>query len=87
MAAIGRDHEFNASSVRMSIRHFSSRANTPVDKRHPLINQELATDGLDLFVAKYGQLANVSRAGQLSLAQGHGHGTWADQARLRRRPD
>lgn len=34
---------------------------------HPLAEERFATDGVDLFVDKYGELINVSRAGQLAI--------------------
>jgi len=34
---------------------------------HPLAEENFTTDGLDLFVQKYGQLINVSRGGQLGI--------------------
>ncbi len=34
---------------------------------HPLAEENFSTDGLDLFVQKYEQLINVSRAGQLGI--------------------
>ena len=36
---------------------------------HPLISQALDTDGLDLFVEQYGQLINISKAGQTAIKQ------------------
>ena len=36
---------------------------------HPLAYHKLETDGLDLFVEEYGQLINVSQAGQLVLRE------------------
>lgn len=38
---------------------------SPKDMKHPLLSHELATDGLDLFVEKYGELINISRGGQV----------------------
>ena len=37
------------------------------DSQNPLAEESFATDGLDLFVEKYGQLINVSRVGQLGI--------------------
>ena len=36
---------------------------------HPLINQDFQTDGLDLFVERYGELINASREGQRAMKE------------------
>lgn len=38
-------------------------------KRHPLISRELETDGLDLFIERYGKLINISKSGQTAMRQ------------------
>lgn len=61
--AIRRQHSVPLDKIRTAIdylrEHFGSE--------HPLAEESFATDGLDLFVQKYGQLINVSRAGQLGI--------------------
>ena len=61
--AIRREHSVPLDKIRIAIdylrEHFGSE--------HPLAEESFATDGLDLFVQKYGQLINVSRAGQLGI--------------------
>jgi uncharacterized protein (DUF433 family) len=37
--------------------------------RHPLAEQRIETDGVDLFVRHLGKLVNVSRAGQLAMRE------------------
>jgi uncharacterized protein (DUF433 family) len=37
------------------------------DLKHPLVEQSFETDGIDLFVEKFGQLINVSREGQIGI--------------------
>ena len=34
---------------------------------HPLAHQELLTDGVHLFVERFGQLLNLSQSGQLAV--------------------
>src|SRR5215510_21825 len=34
---------------------------------HPLADQRFETDGIDLFIDKYGQLINISQDGQLAM--------------------
>lgn len=36
--------------------------------KHPLVEQEFETDGVDLFVQRYGKLINATRDGQIGLA-------------------
>jgi uncharacterized protein (DUF433 family) len=61
--AIRRHHQVPLSKIRQAIdylrRHFSSK--------HPLAEQRFETDGLDLFIDKFGQLINVTQSGQIAL--------------------
>jgi uncharacterized protein (DUF433 family) len=63
--ALRRDHHVPLDKIRIAVRylrdHFGSE--------HPLADEKFATDGLDLFVQKYGQLINASRAGQLGMKE------------------
>lgn len=63
--ALRRQHSISLQKVRLTLsflsRHFPSS--------HPLANQEFETDGLDLFVTKYGELINASRDGQIEMKQ------------------
>ena len=58
LAAIRRRHGVKLPKVRKALdyvrRHFQVE--------HPLIDQAFQTDGLDLFVERYGGLINASRA-------------------------
>ena len=36
-------------------------------QKHPLARKELYTDGLDLFIEKFGEIVNVSKDGQLAM--------------------
>ena len=63
--AIRRHHNVPLSKIREGIdylqKHFSSR--------HPLAEQRFQTDGIDLFVDKFGQLINVTQSGQIALRE------------------
>ncbi|HXL14913.1 MAG TPA: DUF433 domain-containing protein [Methylomirabilota bacterium] len=65
LGAIRRQHKVPLPEVRKALnyvtRHFPSR--------HPLADQAFVTDGLSLFVEKFGQLINVSREGQLAMRE------------------
>ena len=69
LAAIRREHGVKMGSVRQAILYLAGNARNPEDKRHPLISRELETDGLDLFTEQYGQLVNISRAGQVAMRE------------------
>jgi uncharacterized protein (DUF433 family) len=61
--AIHRQHRIRLVKIRQALqylrRHFPSR--------HPLADQKFETDGLDLFIQRYGQLINISQSGQLAM--------------------
>jgi uncharacterized protein (DUF433 family) len=61
--AIRRQHRIRLVKIRQALgylrRHFPSR--------HPLADQRFETDGLDLFIQRYGQLINISQSGQLAM--------------------
>ena len=63
--AIRRHHEVPLNKIREAIhylqKHFSSR--------HPLAEQRFQTDGIDLFIEKFGRLINVTQSGQIPLRE------------------
>ena len=63
--AIRRDHRISLHKVRIAIDFIKEELKSD----HPLAYHKLETDGLDLFVEEYGQLINVSQAGQLVLRE------------------
>lgn len=69
LAAIRRKHTVPMPKVRMAIDYLRDNTRSMVDKKHPLISKQLQTDGLDLFIERYGQLVNISQAGQLAMRE------------------
>lgn len=69
LAAIRRKHELKMRSIRSAIQYLARHAKGATDKRHPLISRELETDGLDLFIQRYGKLINISKSGQTAMRQ------------------
>ena len=69
VAAIRRRHEVKMPNLRSAVDYLREHASDPVERRHPLVGRELETDGLDLFVERYGRLVNVSRAGQVVIRE------------------
>ena len=63
LGAIRREHEVSLPKVRTAVQYLKKYYRSP----HPLWSHQLATDGLDLFVERYGRLVNISRAGQLAM--------------------
>ena len=61
--AIRCDHRISLHKVRVAIDFIKEE----LASDHPLAYHKLETDGLDLFVEEYGQLINVSQAGQLAI--------------------
>lgn len=63
--AIRRHHQVPLSKIREAIlylqRQFSSK--------HPLAEQRFQTDGIDLFIERFGQLINVTQSGQMALRE------------------
>jgi uncharacterized protein (DUF433 family) len=63
--AIRRHHQVPLSKIREAIgylrKHFASS--------HPLAEQRFQTDGIDLFVEKFGRLINVTQSGQIALRE------------------
>jgi len=64
LATIRRRYRIRMPSVRTAIRYL----NKSLKSAHPLA-ERLETDGLDLFISKYGQLINLSRLGQLGIRE------------------
>jgi uncharacterized protein (DUF433 family) len=65
LAAIRRRHGVKLSKVRNAFDYV--RGQFRVER--PLINQAFQTDGLDLFVERYGELINASREGQRAMKE------------------
>ena len=60
LSAIRRQHTVPLPSVRKALDYLT----THFASKHPLVEQKFETDGIDLFVERYGQLINVSKEGQ-----------------------
>ena len=60
-----RQHSISLQKIRTALVFLTK--NYP--SRHPLADHRFETDGLDLFVEKYGRLINASQDGQLEMKQ------------------
>lgn len=61
--AIRREHKIQLPKVREALEYLSEK----FPSMHPLADHQFETEGLDLFIEKYGKLINISRAGQLAV--------------------
>lgn len=69
LAAIRRKHTVPMPKVRSAIEYLKRNTRSTSDKRHPLISKQLETDGLDLFIQRYGELVNISQDGQMAMRE------------------
>ena len=65
LAAIRRHHQVRLPKVRLALDYVRKQFGV----ERPLADVSFQTDGLDLFVERYGQLINVSREGQLAMKE------------------
>ena len=61
--ALRRDHHIAMPKVREALSFLEAHFPSP----HPLADQRFETDGMHLFIEKYGQLINISQDGQLAM--------------------
>ncbi|MDH3692291.1 MAG: DUF433 domain-containing protein [Gammaproteobacteria bacterium] len=69
LAAIRRKHTVPMPKVRAAIEYLREHTRSAAGRQHPLISKQLETDGLDLFVERYGELVNISKAGQMAMRE------------------
>jgi uncharacterized protein (DUF433 family) len=65
LAAIRRKHLVSLKQVRSAVEYLRKK----FPSAHPLADHQFQTDGVDLFVEKFGALLNISRDGQLALKE------------------
>ena len=65
LAAIRRRHKVPLPKVRDAVEFLAERFET----NHPLLDHQLHTNGLDLFVEYFGRLVNASRDGQVAMRE------------------
>lgn len=63
LSAIRREHSVPMPKVRKALDFLSRR----YESQNPLSEHDFETDGIDLFVEKYGELINVTRGGQIAM--------------------
>jgi uncharacterized protein (DUF433 family) len=63
LRAIRKDHQIQLDKVRTALDYLESQ----IQVSHPLARQQFRTDGIDLFIERYGTLINASQSGQTAL--------------------
>jgi len=63
--ALRRDHHVPLDKIRIAVDYLRDQFGS----KHPLAEERFETNGLDLFVQKYGKLINASRGGQLGMKE------------------
>ncbi len=63
LRAIRKDHKIQLDKVRAALDFLEAQMAVP----HPLAREKFRTDGVDLFVDRYGTLINASKQGQSNL--------------------
>lgn len=64
LRAIRKDHKIQLDKVRTALDYISEHSQNP---RPLLAHESFRTDGIDLFIERYGSLINASKSGQLEL--------------------
>lgn len=65
LAAIRRHHGVRLQKVRRALDYIRRQFGS----QRPLVEEVFQTDGLDLFIDRYGQMINASRAGQQAMKE------------------
>ncbi|WP_124976158.1 DUF433 domain-containing protein [Aphanothece sacrum] len=63
LRAIRKDHQIQLNKVREALDYINEEFKIP----YPLAREQFRTDGVDLFIEKYGALINASQKGQREL--------------------
>ena len=63
--AIRRQHNISLEKVRKAVQFLQKQFPT----KHPLANHQFKTDGINLFIDKYGQLIDITQEGQLAIKE------------------
>jgi uncharacterized protein (DUF433 family) len=69
LRAIRKDHQIQLDQVRNALDYIDEQFPIP----HPLARETFRTDGVDLFIERYGSLINASKSGQLALKDALNH--------------
>jgi uncharacterized protein (DUF433 family) len=63
LGALRREHRIAMHKVREALTYLEQQ----FPSKHPLADQKFETDGIDLFIEKYGTLINITQQGQIAM--------------------
>ncbi len=69
LAATRRQHEVSMRKVKEAILYLKKNTSSKMGEKHPLISEQMLTDGLDLFIEEAGRLVSISQAGQTAIRE------------------
>ena len=69
LAAIRRKYVVKMPKVRTALEYLMRSTQNDWERHHPLLSNQFETDGVHLFIKKYGQLINISQNGQLVIKE------------------
>lgn len=69
LAATRRQHEVSMHKVKSAIHYLKKNTSSKMGENHPLISEQMQTDGLDLFIEEAGKLVSISQAGQTAIKE------------------
>jgi hypothetical protein len=65
LSALRREHQVRMVHIREALKYLVH--NFP--SHHPLADQQFETDGLSIFIQRYGELITISQDGQLAMRE------------------
>jgi uncharacterized protein (DUF433 family) len=68
LASMRRDYHVKLDKIRAAALYVEKQLGV----QHPLARQEFKTDGVELFIERFGRLVNVSQDGQLAIREAFG---------------
>jgi uncharacterized protein (DUF433 family) len=63
LSALRREHKVRMPKIRRAVEYLKKE----LGSARPLIDEDMETNGIDIFVTKYGSLINASQNGQLAM--------------------
>jgi uncharacterized protein (DUF433 family) len=65
LRALRTSEDIPLQRIRPALKYVEEQLGT----KHPLVNEKFMTDGLNLFVERYGQIINASKGGRIEMRQ------------------
>jgi uncharacterized protein (DUF433 family) len=65
LSALRREYQVRMAHIREALKYLTRNLPSP----HPLADQQFETDGLSIFLQRYGELIDIGQAGQLAIRE------------------